>query len=332
MARNATWMMALGVMLGAVAVYAQEELELPKVRFEPSVQVLELEQGGLTVVKPDGTVEPGRCYKAYPYKTAFTVEPGVKLRLRFSDLTYAEVTGPAKVTPMAAEMFQKVTLDVQQGAIDFSVDTRAEAGQFTVLTPMGSFASLQGTSQLYVGAIESGKVGENDFAFRTLSGSAVFCGLHNKMGGMTQANAFVSDDTCKQIAVKGLGSTRIQSRDTRLEGVSGEVKTALPMGEIAGEPQQLDFALTPGAVVKITRAKHPASDHWVVSVLTLYANGKAQNYFCYVEGRGEGYATGDLIGEVLPEDAEEDGEDADGEGEAGASDDASEDYGDDELL
>ena len=310
MARNGMLSIALGVMLGATAVYAQDDLEMQKVRFEPSVQVLALEQRGVTVQKPGKAAEAAVCYKAYPYGSTFTVAEGVKCRLRFSDLSFAVVTGPAVLKPMSAELFQKVILDVQRGDLDLSVDQRAQAGQFTVLTQMGSFTSIQGTAKLYVGEIEGGTIEEGDFSFRTLSGTAVFGGLHYKMANMTQANAFLSGDVQK----------------TTVDGVT----TALP----TGGDKAIDFALTPGAVVKITRAKNPGSDNWVVSVLTLYADGKAKNYFCYVENRGEEYATGDLLGELLPEDEEEEdgeAEDADGE-DAEMSGDDSGDFGEDELY
>ena len=325
MVRNTMLATVLGVMLGATVVYAQDVVEEQMVRFEPAVQVIGLENGGLTVLKPGEKIAtPGVSYKAYPYGSAFEVAAGVKCRLRFSDLTYAVVRGPAKLTPVASDMFRKVVLDVAYGDVNFSVDKRAQAGQFTVVTPMGSFTSLQGTSRLHVGKITSEVVGEDDFSFRTLSGTAVFGGLHYKMAGMTQANAFVSGDEIKETA-----SGKV-FRDTCIEGVSGEVATEIPMGA----DKKIDFSLTPGAVVKITRAKQPGSNNWVVSVLTLFANGAAQNYFCYVEGRSAEYATGDLLSEVLPEedeDGEGEGEEADDSDSSDASD-GLDDFGDEELL
>ncbi|MBQ9693475.1 MAG: hypothetical protein IJV69_01795 [Kiritimatiellae bacterium] len=325
MARNGMLSVVLGAMLGVTAVYAHDDLEMKMVRFEPSVQVLALEQGGLTVQKPGKSPEAGVCYKAYPYGTQFTLDEGVKCRLRFNDLSFAVVKGPAVVKPMASDMFQKVVLDVSRGDVNLSVDQRAQAGQFTVLTPMGSFTSIQGTAKLHVGEITGGTIEDDDFAFRTLSGTAVFGGLHYKMADMTQANAFLSADAETQTA-----SGKV-FRDTRLEGTSGSVATALSMG---GD-KTIDFALTPGAVVKITRAKNPGSDNWVVSVLTLYADGKAKNYFCYVENRGDEYATGDLLGELLPEEEEGDGEDTEEtEDEASdtSADDSMDDFGDDEMF
>lgn len=335
MVRNTMLATMLGVALGATAVYAQDLMEEKMVRFEPSVQVIGLENGGLSVTKPGEMIPtPGVSYKAYPYGSIFEVGDGVKCRLRFSDLTYAVVKGPAKLTPIASDLFSKVVLDVARGDVNLSVDTRAQPGQFTVVTPMGSFTSLQGTSRLHVGDISNAEVDENDFSFRTLSGTAVFGGLHYKMGNMTQANAFFSGD-----ATSVTSNGKI-FRDTQIEGVSGEVVTELPMGA----ENKIDFSLTPGSVVKITRAKHPGSNNWVVSVLTLFANGVAQNYFCYVEGRGAEYATGDLVGEVLPEETEEElgeegGEDdlfgddeSDDMGGGDSLDDFGDDFGDDEQF
>lgn len=319
MARNAMWSMVLGILLSATVVYAQEDPEVKKVRFEPAVQILDLEQPGVTVIKSGATTAvEGLCFKAYPYGSTFKVADGVTCSLRFSDLTKVAVTGPAELTPMASDMFSKIVLDVKRGELGFAVDTRAEAGQFTVITPIGSFTSMQGTARLMVGDIAAGTIDEDDFSFRMLSGSAVFSGLHYGMKDMTQANAYRSSEV-KKVTTAG----KIY-QDTRLTGASGDVRTSFAMGN----GQDAEFSLAPGATVKITRAKQPGSENWVVSVLTLHANGKAKNYFCYVDGRGEEYATGDLLGEVLPED--EEGED--GEEDADTSEEDMDDFEDEELL
>ncbi len=283
--------------------YAQEEAEAKPVRFNAMVRVMDLEHGTLMVTKPGQAAEPALAYKAYPYGSTFEAKDGVKFRLIFSDLTYALVKGPAKFVPRATDEWRKVAIDVTRGDLNFSIEQRALPGQFTLVTPLGTFTSLQGMSKLHMGEILPGKdVTEEEFSFRTLSGSAVYEGLHYKMAGMTQANAFSSADS----------STLYSSNIT---GKLGEVKMALP----SGNGTTTDFSLTPGATVKITRAKPKGSNNWVVSVLTLYANGEAKNYFCYVENRGEGYATGELIAEVLP--AEENAETEDS-AEDVASDDA----------
>lgn len=322
MVRNTMLATVFGVLLSTTAIYAQDLGEEKAIRFEPSVQVLGLENGGMTITKPGETTPIAAVsYKAYPYNSVFTLNPGVKCRLRFSDLSYVIVTGPAKVTPVASDVFKKIVLNVERGDFEISVDERAQAGQFSVVTPMGSFTSLKGTSQLYVGDLTKGTIEEDDFTFRTMSGSAVFGGMHYAMKDMPQANAFRTTETAMKTA-KGK-----EFRDTRLVGVSGEVKTTLPMG---GD-SVVDLGVSPGTIVKITRARQPGSDNWVVSVLTLFANGVAQNYFCYVEGRSAEYATGELLAEVLPEDEEaEDGDEEDLDGES--DEDGMDDLGDDELY
>lgn len=325
MVRNMMLATVFGVLLSATAVYAQDAGDEKAIRFEPSVQVLGLENGGLTVLKPGATAPANAIpYKAYPYGSKFVLADGVKCRLRFSDLSYAIVKGPAKFMPTSADTYQKVALDVECGEVNFSIDDRAQQGQFSVITPMGSFTSLKGVSRLYVGKISNeGEIDEDDFSFRVMSGSAVFSGLHYAMNDMSQANAFRSADASVTTAAGK------EFRDTRIVGVSGEVKTALPMGGDA----MSDLSVNPGTVVKITRARQPGSNNWVVSVLTLYANGLAQNYFCYVEGRGQEYATGELVGELLPEEEEDEGEeDGDEDTDAEALDDDMSDFGDDELL
>lgn len=296
MVRKIVGMMMLGMALCASVVYAQDEAETAKkVRFDALVKVMEL-QGSLQVTLPGATEAiPAISYKAYPYGTVFTATDKTRFRVIFSDLSYIVVQGPVTFIPRASDLWQKVSVDVQRGDFNIAVDQRAQPEQFEIVTPLGSFSSLCGMSKLHVGDIAKGTVTKEDFSFRVLSGEATFDGLHYTMSGMTQANAFVSAD------VDGLYFSDVTGR-------SGEVKMDLPSGDGKNTP----FSLTPGATVKITRAKAPASDNWVVSVLTLYANGEAKNYFCYVENRGEGFSTGELIAEVLPEEEDleaEDGED-----------------------
>lgn len=312
MIRNAMFTVAFGACaLGAAALFAQEstEAEAQPLRFEPMVRVLNLERDAdaapgatLRVKAPGGTAREAVAYKAYPYGSTFEADEGVRFRVGFSNLTYAVVRGPARFTPKAADEWRKVTLEAQLGDYNLRVDDRSLPGQFEIATPLGTFTDMAGMARLHLGKdlAANETVGEEDFSFRTLSGNAVFKGLHYTMSGMTQANAFASADTQGFVT-------------SELTGRLGEVKMELPMG---GNNAPTPFSLTPGAQVKITRAKPKGSDNWVVSVLTLYANGQAQNYFCYVEGRGEGFATGELLAEVLPPEPEE-GDLLDGEGDLG---------------
>lgn len=284
MMRNAMMVAALGALLGAGVVCAQEAPEAKPARFDAMVRVMDLETGTLTATKPGQPAEKAFSYKAYPYGTVFEADAQAKFRLMFSDLSYAVVKGPARFVPRASDEWRKIALEVTRGDMNFSIDQRVQPGQFTLVTPLGTFTSLQGMSKLHVGDVAKAVVTEEDFSFRTLSGNAVYEGLHYKMTGMTQANAFVSADA------KGMLASTVT-------GKLGEVKMEIP----SGDGKSTAFSLTPGATVKITRARAKGSDNWVVSVLTLYANGEAKNYFCYVENRGADYATGELIAEVLPE-------------------------------
>jgi hypothetical protein len=322
MVRNMMLATVFGALLSATAVYAQEETEGKMVRFEPAVQVRALEKGGMTVLKPSETKPIAALpYKAYPYGSTFTLDAGATCRLYFSGLSYMTLTGPAKVTPIASDAYQKVVLDVQRGEMKMSIDERSMSGQFTVKTPMGSFTSLKGTSKLYVGDIADGEVGADDFSYAVESGVAVFEGLHYGMNEMTQANAFRASESATKTA------SGKEFRDTVLVGASGEVKTALPMG---GENKGT-VSIAPGTTLRVTRARHPSSKNWVVSVLTLYPNGRAQNYFCYVDGRGDEYATGDLLDEMMPQEEEELEEGEEGSSDEEMSDEA-DDLGDDEML
>ena len=213
--------------------------------------------------------------------------------------------------------------------LHYTMTDLSQANAFTTSDAAGMVASMKGRSRLHVGVIQDPKAWkqdatqakvQEDFAFRILSGSAVFKGLHYTMTDLSQANAFTTSDAAGMVA-------------TDVTGKTGEVKMELPTGAGKSTP----FSLTPGATVKVMRAKARASDNWVVSVLTLYANGEAQNYFCYVENRGDGFRTGELIAEVNPADEEEatseDAGEAEAEGESGsgAMDDLN-DFDDGELL
>ena len=322
MVRNMMLATVFGALLSTTVVYAQEEsISQDVIRFEPAIQVRGLENGGMTVLKPSATAPiAALSYKAYPYGSTFTLDAGASCRLVFSGLSYVTLTGPATVTPIASDVYTKIVLNVQRGDLKIAVDERAQPGQFTIKTQMGSFTSLKGTSTLYVGNISDGEVGEDDFAYSVKSGVSVFEGLHYGMNEMTQANAFSATESAQTT------ETGKEFRDTVLVGTSGEVKTTLPMG---GENKGT-VSIAPGTTLRVTRARHPSSKNWVVSVLTLFPNGRAQSYFCYVEGRGDEYATGDLLDEMMPQ--EEEDEDLDEEeGETSEDGDDADDFGDDEM-
>ncbi len=290
-------MMSLLVVLGvAMGVYAQDEEAAKPERFDALVRVMNLSSPtGMTVARAEGEATPVVAFKAYPYGSTFTLDADVTCRVYFSDMTYVAVRGPAIFTPETTDKWQKVNVKVVRGDYNFSLHSRVLPDQFTVTTPVGAFGSMQGRSKLHVGDIAAGVITSDDFSFRVLSGSAVFKGLHYSMSGMTEANAFVS-------------SNAEDESSTIITGRVAEVKMDLPT---SGDGKNVPFSLTPGVTVKVVRAKAPGSNNWTVSVLTLHANGEAQNYFCYVENRGEGYYTGELVAEILP--PEEEGETEEGE-------------------
>ncbi|MEG2725468.1 MAG: hypothetical protein RR982_06440 [Kiritimatiellia bacterium] len=323
MTKNVWTIAILALLLSVGRASAQDAAPAPAevklVRFSPAVEVKDLESGTLTVLKPgEKKAIFALPYKAYPYGSKFESSADARFKIYFSDSTYAVIKGVANFSAKQENEYRKIVLDIARGDVNLSVEQRAQADQFSILTPLGIFSSLRGMSKLHVGAIGKGVVGENDFSFRTLSGSAIFNGLHFAMQGMVQANAFSANN--------GVGM-----QSSAVVGKIGEVKMELPSG--AGKTANFD--LTPGATVKITRAKAKGSNNWVVSVLTLYANGQAKNYFCYVENRGEGFATGDIIGDMLPEEAPESTEEkpAETSGATPAADDAQmDDFDDGDTL
>lgn len=318
MVRKPMMLVALSVLLGAQMVYAQEAGEAKLVRFEALAKVSESagDCANVTVLKP-GAEEavPLVPYKAYPYGTVFTVAEGAKMRLNFEPFTYVVVRGPAKFSPKSNEDWTAVTVAADYGEFNIAVDDRVQPGQFQVVTPLGTFGALVGRSKLRMDQVAPGvELTDENFSFRLLSGTASFQGKHFAAAELGQTNAFSATE-----ATAGL---------TEVTGRVGEVKLDLPSG--AGKTTT--FPLQPGSTVKITRAKARASDNWTVSVLTLYNNGKAKNYFAYVENRGDGFRTGELFDEVFAE--EEEGEELgeEGEGDAGAAGDDFDDFDDGDLL
>ncbi len=295
-------LMSLAMIFGVVvSVFAQEEGEAAKpARFESLVRIADLSKPEALTVKRPGAdaATQAQVFKAYPYGSTFTLEKGATCRVYFSDMTYTVILGPATFTPEASDEWKKVDMKVQRGTYNVSVHASVLPDQFSVTTPLGTFAEMQGMSRVHVGDIKDGVVTTDDFSFRVLSGTAKFKGLHYAMSEMTQANYFTEANA------SGMTTSDIKGR-------VGEVKMDIPT---SGDGKTMPFSLTPGTTVKITRAKAKGSNNWTVSVLTFFANGEAQNYFCYVENRGEGYYTGELIAEILPE--EEEGE----EGEEDADD------------
>ena len=346
----------LGLMLGVGTAYAQDDgfgdfadtaapaasaenataedgsSESKAIRFEPMVYVSNL--SGVEAGKPDsfftvldreGRKFSGSPYKAYPYSSTFELSRGAVIRLQFAPMTYGTVRGPACIKfGHEGNDWRKVSMTLSRGDLKLAVDTKAKEGQFTLITPIGSFTSLAGMFRVHVGDIADGKISDDDFGFRVLSGKAGFSGLHYSMPELNTANQFVSAE----------GK---HGDDSRMTGKVGEMKVRFPSADKA---KPVELALSPGAVVKIGREKAPYSDNWVVSVLALYANGEAMNYFCFVDNReGRSFHTGELIAELLPEEKpEEDAEDvADADaldsapaavGGAASGDGAFEDFGD----
>ncbi len=308
MIRRVMVLVALGAMLSAGTVYAQEEgEEVELVTYDPMVRVMDLpcantaEAGCVMAHLPNANAPIAAIEnKAYPYGTTFTVAPKVTLRVTFSETVFMTVRGPAVFTPKASDSWTKVAVEVQKGDFNFATGKRITADQFSITTPLGTFGSVQGLARLHVGEIADGTVAKDDFSFRLLEGSAVFKGLHYSMDALSKA------DTFRSIDAEGMTQSQIF-------GEVGEVEMNLMM---SGDGKNLPFALTPGATVKITREKAPGSDNWTVAVLTLYANGEAQNYFCYVENRGEGFYTGELIAEIF-ESGDEEEEEEGAEGDSG---------------
>ena len=322
MVRKPMMLVALGVLLGAQVVYAQEAGEAKLVRFEALAKVGDLvatdKGAGVTVLKPGAQVAVAAVpYKAYPYGTVFTVPEGAKVRVNLETFTYMVVRGPAKFSPKSNEDWTAVTVAADYGEFNIAVDDRVQPGQFQVVTPLGTFGAMVGRSKLQMDPVRPGEeLGEENFSFRLLSGTANFQGKHFTVPELTQANAFTGAE-----ASVGL---------TELTGRVGEMKLDLPSG--AGKTTE--FPLQPGSSVKITRAKAKGSDNWTVSVLTLYNNGKAKNYFAYVENRGDGFRTGELFDEVFAEEeeGEELGEEGADEGTSASAGDDFDDFGDGDLL
>ncbi len=323
MVRKPMMLVALSVLLGAQMVYAQEAEEAKPVRFEAFVKVTEStsgEAGDAIQVRKPGAAEPTALvpYKAYPYGTVFTLaNEAARMRVNVEAFTYATVRGPAKFTFKSNADWTAVTLAADYGDFSFSVDDRVQPGQFQVVTPLGTFGSLTGRSKLQMDPVRPGEeFGEENFSFRLISGTASFQGKHFTAPELTQANAFTGAEASAEL--------------TELTGRVGEVKLDLPSG--AGKTTE--FPLQPGSSVKITRAKAKGSDNWTVSVLTLYNNGKAKNYFAYVENRGEGFRTGELFEEVFAEEeaAEELGEESAEEAGSASTGDDFGDFDDGDLL
>ena len=320
MVRKTFLLLTLGTVLAAQTLLAQEEGDGKSARFETLVRVTDFEltrSGMATVRKPGVTGEIEVLpFKAYPYGSLFTLQEGAQMRIKFSDLTYVDVRGPAKFAVNASDEWRKAVLEVTYGDYNITADERLQAGQFTTRTPVGTFSAMAGRSKLHVG--EVGATLADNFSFRILSGTARYEGTNFSMPELSQANTFLSADVANMHA-------------SEITGRVGEVKMDLPL---SGDGKVSSFSLTPGATVKITRSKAPGSDNWTVSVLTLYANGEAKNYFAYVENRGDGFYTGELIDEVFVEpEAEEDGEEgAEGGAAAAAEDDDFSSFDDGDLL
>ncbi len=280
------------------ALHAQDEMiavqEPRPVRFDPLVRVMDYNKStGMVSVYPAGatTPEQAQTFKGYPYGTVMEVGEGVRCKFFFKDTTYMVVRGPARFTPKQTNDWNNVNLAVDYGEINLFVERQVEPNQFTITTPLGTFEDVRGLCKLRIAKLSEihPHYVNDDFYFLAQVGSARFVGHNIATQPLANSTAFYIE-----------GGTEAA---TTLVGAAGEVKLDLP----AGNGNTTPFSLTPGARAKITREKPAGSKNWVVSVLTLYANGQAQDYFCYVENReGNAFATGQILSQMLaPEESDE---------------------------
>lgn len=303
--------------LAVGTVYAQDAVPAVKpVRFAPLVRVMDLESGTVTVKPESGEPFAAVTYKAYPFGSTFDVSAGTVCKFYFTDASYISVRGPARFRADQSDEWRKVTLTADYGDINIYVERSVEGDQFAVATPLGTFGRIVGLCRLHLEPVAAdGRIAPGGLVFRAQSGTAVY----SVPGVTTQPMANGS-----AMAVEGTPS------DLTLVGVSSEVKADIQ----AGAGNVTPFSLTPGARIRVKREKPAGSDNHAISVLTLYANGQAQNYFCFVENRsGDVFVTGEILEQMLasadPEAEEaEDKEDAQAASEEDALADAMNEFGD----
>lgn len=303
--------------LAAGTVFAQDVAPVVKpVRFAPMVRVMDLESGTVLVMSEGKEPTEAVTYRAYPYGSTFDVAAGIVCKFYFTDASYISVRGPARFRAEQADEWRQVILTVDYGDINIYVERSVEGNQFVVKTPLGTFERIVGLCRLHLEAVSAdGSIAPGGLVFRAQSGSAVCTAPGVTTQPMANGSAF---------SIEG------SPNDFCLVGVSSEVKADIQAGGDTVTP----FSLTPGARIRVKREKPAGSDNHAISVLTLYANGQAQNYFCFVENRtGDLYVTGDILEKMLAsanpeEDEKENEEEAKTASEQEALDDAMNEFGD----
>lgn len=341
-------MALLGSMLCAGVAFAQEEEPEQKLlRFEPAVRVILLtpapEQVAATdadatakpktkvpdmlATLPGATVaEPLQPYKAYPYGTSYEVREGVRFRINLSTLTFAIARGPAKFTVVSDEGNQYVTIIMDQGDFNFSVDRNAVAGQFQVETPIGRFVALSGMSKLHIGNPDA-LTEEDPFTFRAIDGQASFLLDYEKNAKDTEPIYSCKVDLDREEAFVAVRDPKVTSTDiienspflqspnvvsTVLTGKLGDVTLTIP---ISGNGKTTELGISPGISVRVVSAVPRGSENKAIFVLPLTPS--TENYYGYVERRGEGFYGDRTVWEEGWKPAEEEGEDVDGQDLAG---------------
>ncbi len=306
-----------------VTSYAQDEFTLPAVeearvaRFDPMVRVMDYEAqtGRISVAVPDMAPVQAESYKAYPYGSTFDVAPGVRCKLFFRGTTYVAVRGPAKITALQENDWSRVTLDVAYGDMNIFVDRQVQDKQFSIKTPLGSLEDVHGLCKLRMEKPTDGLFKGKDFNFLAQAGSARFVAQSVTTQPLANSSGFYVEGG--------------KPESMTMVGAAGEVKLDFP----AGNGATTTFSLTPGASAKITRAQPMGSKNWVVSVLTLHANGQAKDYFCYVENRdGKHFATGQILEQMLASEDDKESEETEDKTAAAPEetyDDEMSDFGDD---
>lgn len=336
-------MALLGSMLCAGVAFAQEEEPEQKLlRFEPAVRVILLtpapEQTTTTdaaAVKSNKKVpdmlakvpgateaEPLQPYKAYPYGTSYEVREGVRFRINLSALTFAIARGPAKFTVLSDDVNQYVTVIMDQGDFNFSVDRNAVAGQFQVETPIGRFVAMSGMSKLHIGNPDA-LTEEDPFTFRAIDGQASFLLDYEKSAKDAEPIYSCKVDLDREEAFVAVRDPNVTSTDiienspflqspnvvsTVLTGKLGDVTLTIP---ISGNGKTTSMGISPGISVRVVSAVPRGSDNKAIFVLPLTPS--TENYYGYVERRGEGFYGDRTVWEEGWKPAEEEGEDADGQ-------------------
>lgn len=308
-------MLALAAAVAAVSVYAEDDEEaetaeaaapaaetaegvaLPKadgnpVRMFTTLPLCSLVSGTAEVKLPTETdwtaAEEG---KFYPLGSSFRTLEGGRMVVAFGVENKVTIEGRSSFATRAQALDVKTrTIELREGTLAIDLSLKLPEGAFSVVAPGFVIRSLAGES-----SIGYANKGDGDLVdVRCVTGTLSIRGRHFDVPAMRAADEVEIRTSRDQLitVLSGKSGDFVSKLDrgivtTNVIGDDGEVSRKT-------EAAWLDWHLSVGTQVRISRLVPSIGERLSVAVMTFDAAGKLRNNFAFSEGRAE-VNSGELV-------------------------------------